>query len=359
MSTSWLETHERYGGILGERGGQPVPVHYGDPAAEYDAAIRGAGLHHRAYRGLIEVVGDDRVDWLNNLVTNVVKTLGPGEGNYAFAVNAKGRVVFDCEMLIHPDRIWLDVERSCVPRALEHLNHYLITEDVRLADRSDDVTQLALLGPKAAGVLDSLEASNATAMAQLQHATLRFNGQPRVFARLDLHGAFGAVLFVESADDGACWQRVLAIGEEQGLRPVGLEAVNAARIEAGIPWPGDDITDETIPPETLQAERGISYQKGCYLGQEVIERMRSRGSLARCLIGVIVEGDTAPPLPAKVVAGDAEIGRLTSVCVSPHVGRPIALGYVKAASTTPNTPVTIRCEAGELPGKLSALPFRA
>jgi aminomethyltransferase len=353
---NWI--NESTGTQVTRRGPRLVPEHFGSPSEEYEAAIRSAGLHDRSYRGLIEIGGCDRAAWLHNFVTNTVKTLQPGDGNYAFALNTKGRVVFDCNMLVHPETIWLDVERSHVAAAMTHLGRYIITEDVTLTDLSDQFVRLALLGPKAADVLAGLGASSAPAMAQLQHAALPMAGKHRPFMRHDFAGVFGAELWVEAVDADQCWSHLLDIGRHADLRPVGLAAVETLRIEAGIPWLGKDIDEDVLPAETLQIERGISYVKGCYLGQEIVERMRSRGSLARQLSGLRIEGDVRPDLPASIRIGGGDAGRVTSICQSPHVGAIIGLGYVRSAMSEAGTPVTIATRAGTFPAALAALPFR-
>jgi folate-binding protein YgfZ len=328
-----------------------IPSAGGD---EYAAALCGAGLHDRSYRGLIEIAGRDRAAWLSNLTTNSVTTLTPGEGNYAFALNAKGRILVDGNVLVMRDVIWLDVDRSHIAAAMKHLDRYIITEDVSLRDRSDEFARPALLGPKIADVFSSLGARQAAAMAQLQHGTLTLAGKPRVFVRHDFAGVPGVELFVESPDAEACRASLARFG----LRPIGLATVQTLRIEAGIPWPGADIDEDVLPAETLQVERGVSYQKGCYLGQEVVERMRSRGALARRLTGVRIDGEVLPDVSAKLRADGVEIGRLTSVCRSPAAGGLIGLGYAKTSHAAPGTPVHIVAANGDFAGHLAQLPFR-
>jgi aminomethyltransferase len=351
--------HELAGATFTVHGGCEVPEHFGRPAEEYRDVRSAAGLFDRSWRGLIELNGRDRAAWLDNLLTSAIKTLQPGVGNYAFALNAKGRVLFDCDVLVGRESIRLDLDRSVVQRALQHLDHYLVTEDVSLADRSAEFAHLSLLGPNAARILEPLGVGNAVAMAQLQHGTLELAGKPRRFARHDnLAGVFGVEMWVESEDAQASWKELLQIGSVFGLRPVGLAAVQAVRIEAGIPWFGKDIDEQVIPLETLQIERGISFIKGCYVGHEVIERMRSRGVVARRLIGAILEGERLPGLPATIRIDGADAGRLTSACRSPANGQVIGLGYVKAGQAEAGTAIIVCWADGELAGELTAVPTR-
>ena len=141
--------HREQGAELIDVGPARVPAHFGDVRAEYDAATKGVSLHDRSYRGLIEITGGDRAAWLHNLTTNDIKSLKPGQGRYAFALNIKGRVLFDGNVLALPESLLLDIDRRWVGPAVEHLGKYIIMEDVQLADRSADFARLALVGPKA------------------------------------------------------------------------------------------------------------------------------------------------------------------------------------------------------------------
>lgn len=345
------------GGRFSEVTGLRVASDFGDPVAEYEAALMGAGLYDARQRGLIQLTGRDRAAWLNNLVTNVIKTLVPGEGNYAFATSGKGRILFDLNMLVLADAIWLDLDRRAVPAALAHFEKYHITEDVELRDRSDEFVRLALVGPKGAEIAEALGAVQAPAMAALGSTSVPLVQKQRLLVRHDFAGVFGVELYVEAADALACWDRLLQIGAPVDLKPVGRTAIETLRIEAGIPVYGQDIDDEVLPAETQQIERAISYVKGCYLGQEVVERMRARGSLARKLVGLRLtdKGTVKPGDPIRI--GDTPAGRITSTCESPALGAVIALGYLRSPSAVPGTQVRIDsvppAEAVVVP-----LPFR-
>lgn len=304
---------------------------------QYNLLRQGVGLLRRTDRGLIEAVGPDRAAWLHNLVTNVIKTLGAGDGNYAFAVNIKGRVVFDLNMLVldnpaQPDgRLWLDIDAGWTADALKHLNRYIITENVALADRSAHFARLALIGPRAAGVVERLGLGNLRAMASLQHVEVGSVDPAARMLRHDFCGVMAAEFVVPLSEEAAWQARLLDAGRDDGIQPVDVAAVDIVRIESGIPASRRDIDAEVVPPETGQIERGISYHKGCYLGQEVIERMRSHGVLPRKLVGLRLHC-AEPPAPPLTLRREAnEIGRVTSTCWSPLLNVVLALGYMKSA----------------------------
>ncbi|MCK6485716.1 MAG: aminomethyl transferase family protein [Phycisphaerae bacterium] len=334
--------------------------------ADYDRARNAVALLERTDRGLIEAAGPDRAAWLNNLVTNVVKTLGPGDGNYAFAVNVKGRVIFDMNILVLDDlalpegRLWLDIDAGWITDAMKHLDRHIITENVTLTDRIRDFHRWALLGPRAAAVVERLGFGNLVPMAQLQHVEHPFDGGTVRAVRHDFAGVPGVELLVSAAASDALRQRLIECGSNDNIAPIDPAAVHILRVEAGIPASRIDIDAEVIPPETSQIERGINYKKGCYLGQEVIERMRSRGMLPRQLVGVRLSGRAVPALPLSLSRDGNDLGRVTTVVWSFALDAPLALAYVKSAHAAPGTKLTATSAEGTaLDGQIVAFPLRA
>lgn len=325
-----------------------------DIVEQYVAAHRAAGIYTRPDRALIEVTGKDRATWLHNLVTNTVKTLSPGEGNYAFATSVKGRTVFDLYFYVLEDRIGLDVDAREREKALAHLNRYVITEDVTLTDRTGEVGRIALIGPRVVDVCAEVGIANFAAMASLQHVGVTIGGALCRAVRDELGGLPVVEFLVEQPHAGA----IDALRASVGLREIGRDALEVLRIEAGRPASVDDIDEDVVPPETGQIERGISYHKGCYLGQEVIERMRSHGVLARTLVGLRLEGDSQPERNAKVMLNDQEAGRVTSCCWSEAAGSLLALGYLKTAYAKAGTSAFVEIGGTKVPAKVVALPIR-
>jgi folate-binding protein YgfZ len=311
-----------------EHGGVTLPLHFGDPAAEYRAARERVALFDRSDRGLAELTGRDRKEWLHNLVTNTVKTLDENRGVYAFAIDLKGRTLFDLNILNLPDRIWVDILAGACAAALAHLDRYLISEDVRMCEVTERFARLGVAGPESVELAARLGASTPSAMAALDSLPLE-GGEGRL-VRHDFAGVIGFELIVPREVAADWWQRLT---QGEAVPAAGFAALDALRVEAAIPWLGRDIDDKVIPPETGQVERGISYRKGCYLGQEVIERMRSHGSLARRLVALRVEDGAGlvPPLP--LMKDRLEAGRITSLVRHPLTGEWIGLGYLRTTVT--------------------------
>ncbi len=332
-----------------------VPAHFGDVRAEYDAAAGGVGLHDRSYRGLIEVTGNDRAAWLHNLTTNDIKSIKPGCGVYVFALNVKGRVLFDGNVLALSDSLLLDIDRRWINPAIEHLGKYIVMEDAQLTDRSGDFVRFALVGPRASEVCEragSLQSDGGIAQAPdksgfhsacgslvsggpLHHAEVRIGDVACRVVQHDFAGPAALELIVPASNALEVWERLLEIGESIGLRPVGLDALQALRVEAGLPWSLEDIGADVLPAETLQVERAVSSTKGCYLGQEIVERMRSRGAPAKQLVGLSFDGTVAPG--ASLTHDGQSVGRVTSTAQSFKLDRRIGLGYVKSDFAKPDT----------------------
>ncbi len=327
-------------------------AHFGDPAGEYEVVSGGAGLVDRGDRGLLEITGPDRSSWLGNLVTNHVTTLKAGSGNYAFAVDVKGRIQFDVNILVREECIWLDLDARWVARALEHFNKYVVMEDVRVADRGDEFIRLGVVGPAAAEASARHGVGAVADLSLLQLVEIEIAGQACFCFRDDHCGVFGIQLLISPEKVDAVWK---ALKDEGGLPLVGYGAVDTLRIEAGIPWPVSEINEEVLPGETRQLHRTIGSNKGCYLGQEIVERMRTRQSLARRLVLIRFEAAEAPPVGAELVADERGVGRVTSRRHSPRYGAPVALGYVRMRHSEEGVRVKAKWPEGEAAGEV--LPF--
>lgn len=309
-----------------EVSGVTLSARFGDPADEYRTAREGVVLFDRSNRGLVIVTGRDRKAWLHNMLTNVINTLDDNSGNYAFAIDLQGRVQFDLNILNLPDVLWLDIEASFVAPAIAHLDRYLLSEDARMTDAGAQFARLACSGPKARDVAAQLGLTNFPAMAALSSIAIVDDAR---FVRHDLASDSGFELIVPANAAAEWWRRLVDLG----AAPAGQETLDVLRIEAGIPWLGRDIDAQVLPPETGQVERGISYHKGCYLGQEVIERMRSRGSLARRLVRLRCADGAGVTAPTEIHTDGKVVGRVTSFAPHPIAGDWIGLGYLRTTLT--------------------------
>ena len=355
-----------------------MPANFGDVRAEYDAAAEGVGLHDRSYRGLIEITGGDRAAWLHNLTTNDIKSIKPGHGLYSFSLNIKGRVLFDGNVLALPDALLLDIDRRWLSPAIEHLGKYIVMEDAQLTDRSGDFARLALVGPRASEVCEragSLPSDGGIAQAPdlsgfsrragtcgsltsdepLHHAEVRIGDVACRVVRHDFAGPAALELIVPASNALEVWEHLLKIGESIGLTPVGLDALQVLRVEAGLPWSLEDIDGDVLPAETRQVERAVSFTKGCYLGQEIVERMRARGAPANLLVGLAFDGEVCAG--ASLTHDGQSVGRVTSAVRSFKLDCPVGLGYVKSGCAEPGTGLLAAGGDGETTCKTCEIPF--
>lgn len=326
-----------------------------DPA-DARAVREGAAIGAVSRRAQIAVAGPDRATYLQGLLTNDIQALKPGSGCYAAWLTPQGRMLTDMHVLQSETMILLDVPADLAAATLARLDQFLFSEDVRLESLEESMTGVWVHGPQAAAVLVSvvgadLKVGSYSDFANYEHGTATFEGAPVSVARIDQIGVPGFCVFLARGAE----ERFTAAAVAAGARVVSPDAIHAARIEAGYPVFGVDMTDETIPLETGIEERAISFTKGCFVGQEVVIRVLHRGGgrVAKRLVGLKLSAPSTsvahPFRGATVFAGDREIGFLTSVAVSPTLG-PIALGYVHRDFTAPGTTVRVGGEQATVVG---------
>ena len=301
-----------------------------DSSAQLSALLTGAALAPLDDAGWIRVTGEDRVRWLNGMVTNSIQQLAPGEGCYNFVLNAQGRIQGDLTAFALPDSILLETSRDQIPALLAHLDHFIIMDDVELANISDSRHGILIAGPQSASILVKLNLSAGPGSTMQSTA---WNAAP-----IDIvHAHSPIVPRIELWSDRATIKRLQADLIAAGATPVSPEALNQLRILEGTPRYGTDIrnseTARDLPQETAQT-RALHFTKGCYLGQEIVERIRSRGNVHRTFTGFELTGTLPEPGAALTAEGKA-VGKFTSVAaiqLPQSATRPrtvqLALGYV-------------------------------
>jgi folate-binding protein YgfZ len=346
----------RAGAAFAEDTGWLVPARFGDVAGEYRQAREGGALFDVSHRGKVELTGPEAAPFLNNLCTNDIRNLTPGRTCEAFFTTAKARVVVPVliDHLRFPDGrdvFWLETAPGLADRLLKHLDHYLISEQVEILDRTADFAELHLAGPWAGEVLKALGGDLAD-LAEGQVVTRQFGTGAGHVRRSDALGVPGYDLIVPPGDAVAVWQALVCAG----ARPAGLEAYEILRVEAGTPVFGKDMAENRFVVEVGRGTRAICYTKGCYLGQEPIVMARDRGQVNRMLLGLKVQGEGAVPHGARVLRDGGEVGQVTSSVVSPRLGT-IALAYLRRGNQEPGTAVVVETPAGTRAAEVVSLPF--
>lgn len=330
-----------------------------DITRSHRAVRTAAGWLERADAGLLEVRGADRLSWLQGLLTNDVAILRPGQGCYAAYLTPQGRMLSDLRVLVREQGCWLDVPQLSRDRVRDRFEMFIISEDVEVDDLGPRVARIGVHGPASAaslGALLELDGASAAGVAELaEHAHLSLQsplGEVTVAGSRDLGGP-GFDLYVARENRAALSARANAIG----LLPIVSPAWDLCRVEAGRPAYGADMDEDTIPLEAGIEDRAISFTKGCYVGQEVIVRVRDRGHgrVARRLVGFVAASAVGEPGAPAVgpgdvfVAADREAGRVTSAAFSPSAGTTIGLGYVQRDLAVDGQAIDVQTAAGRVP----------
>jgi folate-binding protein YgfZ len=322
----------RCGAVLGTLHGQRVDLHYGDPDGEYRALVTDAGMVDVSASSRVELTGDDRAAFLNRMCTNRVDDLSTGEGREAFLTDAKGHVLAHVLVFAGADSLVLHAASGQADTVCRHLSRYVLRDRVALDDGSEAWAELLLTGRRSQVLLGRLTATGLP-QALLEHREIQLAGISVSARRVDLSGPIGFLLSCDADDAGPLWHAL----EQRGARPCGRQAAEAVRIEAGWPVYGRDVTAENLPQEVGRNVSAISFTKGCYLGQETIARIDSRGHVNRALVGLRFGSTGVPPSGAALEASGRPVGHVTSAAFSPQWGSAVALGYVRRGSSAPGT----------------------
>ena len=338
---------------------EALPRDYDDAAAEYRAIREGVAVIDLSPAGKLEASGKNAVQFINGLVTNDVKSLRPGDGTLAAFLNVQGKVVAICRFYQTGDHLLIELDAAARSKVYQNLSRFVPAGEFLINDVTGRDALVSLQGPRSPALIAALTGEPA-AEPEYKFAARRIDGRPVSVATHSRAGERGFDLFIPAETATEVWGAILARGAEFGARAVGQDALEIARIEAGIPREGVDVNENYILLEAGY-ERAVSYTKGCYLGQEIIARIHWRGQPAKRLTGLLVEAPEAPPRGAELYAADGKrVGEVTSSTHSPALGRPVALGYVHRYYLTPGTTLTVKREAVELGrAEVTALPFTA
>ena len=301
-----------------------------EPPPGYQALRESAAWLDLTGRGFIRVTGEDRARLLHALSSNHVEQLQPDQGCYAFFLSAQGRILADAHILRRADDFLLDTEPETAQFLAEHIEKHIVADDVTVQDLTARTAVLAVEGPRAAPVLEALGAP------QPEHPYHHAAWNEALVARVSATGLPGWRIFASLPQKESLVSRI----EEAGVVRTGAEAIRIARLEVGKPRCGEDFTDKHLPHET-QLFHALHFSKGCYLGQEIVERIRSRGHVHRVLVPLVLHSREAPPPGAPILAGEKGAGEITSAAFSPALARVVALGYLHPEVFVPGASLTV------------------
>jgi len=347
------------------RGAETV-ASFGDTPAEFRALLEGCGLFDMSWQAKLVLTGEDRVRWLNGMVTNNVRDLAVGHGVYNFVLTAQGRIVADLVAYNRGDFLLVTSDRAQGAAITEIFDRYIIMDDVEVADISDKLSAVGVAGPQAANTLQKagIEIPQLPKEGNCGPPTGIDAGQLEPGAVVDLtwqgigisvarntHPNWdGYEIWFAAEQADTVWDALVIAG----ATPLGSEALELYRIARGVPRFGLDISQRDLPQETEQ-KHALNFTKGCYIGQEIVERIRARAILHRTFTGFLVEGE--PPQPGtKVQADGKNIGEITSAARVPFPSGvlTVALGYLRREFEAPGTAVQI----GEQKATVQSIPFK-
>ncbi len=297
---------------------------YGDVRSEFQSLLSGCGVYDLSWRAKINLTGGHRVRWLNGMISNNVRDLQPGHGVYAFILNPQGHIQGDLYAFNRGDLFLLDMELAQRDKILQWLKRYIIADDVYLTDISDKLTAVGVTGPDSRQIMRGA-GIDLPDLAHLQFSDLAWRDTQITVLHSGEEAADSWQIWSAPDRAGALWD---ALGNADA-KATGTSALNLFRIAKGIPQYGQDIRERDLPHETRQM-RALNFTKGCYQGQEIVERIRARGAVHRQFMSFSVDG----PLPepgTKIQAGGKEVGEVTTSALLPLPGGdvPAALGYLR------------------------------
>lgn len=337
---NFLQDEEREdGAVFAESDGVTLPEIFSAVPEEYRAGKDTAAMFDTNWHATFFLTGPDRVRYLNAVVSGNVQTLEQGAGMMALLLNPQGRILAELEIYQLPDQLLVRTHTSVRRKTRETLEKYIIMDDVELADATDSLGSFAVEGRLAASMFHDAFGVDTSALAPLSIREI-LAGELRFTLIAKSHFGFSGAEILAGRDAlPKLWRRMAAATKEKGGRPIGMQTLNIFRLEAGIPWFPADFNENVIPHEAAIEDTHISFGKGCYTGQEIVERVRSRGQVNRRRVRLKFSRNEPPEFGARLSAGGKEIGLVTSAAFSPQGGSAIGMGYVRREQAAPGSVV--------------------
>jgi aminomethyltransferase len=329
LATALDALHRRNGTALRVWFGCELPNDFGDWKNEYRYLRESVGLLDKNYRAYLRLTGPDRVRYLNAILTNDIKGLKGNHANLSLLLNPQGHIQAEIETHALTDQLFCVSYAMIREQLIRALDKYIIMDEVTLEDRTSEYATAALEGPKAVAAVAALTGVDLHALEELESREISVEGIAcRVVKRTA--GKEAGAEFLGSAEQAEpLWEILTAVAKRHRGGLAGYQALNSLRLEQGIPWFGYDFGEKHIPHEAGLQDSHISYTKGCYTGQEIVERVRSRGKVNRTRVSLQFAGNEAPAVDAPLLQDGREVGYVTRTGFSPKLETQIGIGYVR------------------------------
>jgi folate-binding protein YgfZ len=329
IDTPLAAFHEQSGARMGVWFGCALPNDFGDWQREYWFAHKSVALIDKNYRCYLSFTGPDRVRYLNAILTNNIRDLAPARGNVSLLLSPQGHILAEIESYALSESLFCISYTMIRERLIETLDKYIIMDDATLTDDSERFSTLALEGPATARIVSELTGVDLHLLAELTRQDTRAGTIPCTIIRRSPGEFPRAEFLVERTHLETLWQVLQEKTKAAAGGPVGYTALSVLRLEQGVPWFSYDFGDKQIPHEAALENSHISYTKGCYTGQEIVERVRSRGQVNRRRVGLFFTGGTVPACGEILTADGKEAGHVARAAFSPALSSVIGMGYVR------------------------------
>lgn len=321
--------HKRDGTAISTWFGCQLPDRWIDSRTEQEFARNFVALIDKNFHSYLSFSGPDRVRYLNAILTNNIKDLTAGHGNVSLLLNPQGHILAELETFASPESLFCISFAMIRERLIESLEKYIIMDDVTLTDETSRYGTLGLEGPLAASVAESLTHIDLSSMPELTRVETQVASIPCWLTRRSPGGIAGCDFLVAREKLFDLWRALLEPVRQSGGGPMGFAALSAQRLAQGHPWFGYDFGEKQIPHEAGLEATHISYTKGCYTGQEIVERVRSRGQVNRRRVDLLFESAEAPLAGAPLTVDGKEAGFVTRAATPSFLPHAIGMGYLR------------------------------
>lgn len=332
-----------------------LPARYTNPDEENLAVRNNAGVIDLSNRGHMKIAGPDRTSFLQNLITNDVGSMKPTKGLHAAILTVKGRVIADFIVSAFEDHFILETEASIIEKLYKALSRYKIREKITIEEQQD-IGSIGVQGPNSPDILSRALGGSMPDLEIYENTHLQFGEDLVTIRKQSVTGEIGYILTLSQEALPRVWEKLLHTQPEPDLLLIGYEAAESLRVEAGLPKYGLDVTEENIPLE-IENEDMVSFTKGCYVGQEVVARLKFLGQANKHLKGLLITGATIPIANSRITGEEKEIGRITTSAYSPTLREPVAMAYLRREYCKSGTQVKIESEGRNLSATVADLPF--
>jgi folate-binding protein YgfZ len=338
METPLIAVHQESGVKLAQFSGCLLPESFSGFESEYRAGHESVALFDTNWHAHLSLAGPDRVRYLNAMVTNNIQSLAEGRGLFSLLLNPQGHILAELEVYKLSAQLLALTHASVREGTFSTLDKYIIMDNVDLEDITEHVGSIAIEGPRAAVIVQQACGIALEDLPEMAIHEAKIERIPVQFIRRSHFGQPGAEFISRRDRLPSLWSKLSAGVQAHGGEPIGMRALNTLRLEAGIPWFPDDFNESVIPHEAGLENTHINFSKGCYTGQEIVERVRSRGHVNRRLVSLRFAISGAPPAPGtKLRAGGGEVGHITSSALLPTAGAAIGMAYVRREHNVPGT----------------------